>query len=773
MGIAPLESLPLGFRFRPTDEELINHYLRLKINGRHSDVEVIPEVDVCKWEPWDLPSLSVIKTVDPEWFFFCPRDRKYPNGHRSNRATEAGYWKATGKDRTIRSRHYKSPSNTNGLIGMKKTLVFYRGRAPKGERTNWIMHEYRPTLNDLDGTGPGQVAFVLCRLFRKPDEKSDALKYDEVDQLGLSPTATKSSPDDASSDLLQETPTSDAQCDQSEGIKGWLTDKLENMTPSARPLESCSNSYMASDVDDHVTEETPLEASMRLEENSFLPSAFGQSDSPNFSLLQSLIDTDMNSPFPCDFGNDNNGLHFLDGTSEQDVSLSDLLDEVFHSNDDSSCEESINVKDSVDRTGIYLTAQAGGACSDMNTEWTQHDLDIRTSGWYNGQVDEVACGDREVRMGNMSHLGDNFVGEGSFTGDSSLGSAYGMFNSNLEESTSRKSHVDYCGNQGSGTGIKIRTRQHQQQPVLDNFVTQGTAPRRIRLLMNRSPQSILNDNVRENQSKEEDEVQSAATEAREASELSPTCAGQVKEFAIYKSKGELTYRKSPVNSGGDHSVDTGIKIRTRFSHQPLVADNFGAQGGAPRRICLQMNTFPGPTVNDDVRDVKQSKEDYEAQSSVNEAREDTEQSSKFNEEKGSPPSKICLQKEDEVQSTISDAIEALEQSPDSDESDKESHNVKSTSLETAEASSTKLNNESRVVSGESSTKLRSRAKGDHILNSNKMQGSVSMESQPLHGGSSSSSVVSVGFTIVVILFIVFIGLLSLKALDMGVALKVV
>lgn len=105
-----------------------------------------------------------------------------------------------------------------------------------------------------------QGAFVLCRLFRKPEEKSDALKCDEVDQIGLSPTATKSSPDDTASDLLQETPTSDVQCDQSEGLKGWLTDdKLENMTPSARPVESCSNSYMASDVEDHVAEETPLE----------------------------------------------------------------------------------------------------------------------------------------------------------------------------------------------------------------------------------------------------------------------------------------------------------------------------------------------------------------------------------------------------------------------------------------------------------------------------------------------------------------------------------
>jgi hypothetical protein len=77
-----------------------------------------------------------------EWYFFSPRDRKYPNGARPNRAAGSGYWKATGTDKAILS----SSSPTTDNIGVKKALVFYRGKPPKGVKTDWIMHEYRLTV---------------------------------------------------------------------------------------------------------------------------------------------------------------------------------------------------------------------------------------------------------------------------------------------------------------------------------------------------------------------------------------------------------------------------------------------------------------------------------------------------------------------------------------------------------------------------------------------------------------------------------------------------
>jgi hypothetical protein len=174
-------SLPPGFRFHPTDEELVVHYLCRKVAQQQLPVSIIAEVDLYKFDPWELPGAcvvcplplllpllcfpqsqkfsarfdSLIRPKDPtlidslgsradkalfghkEWYFFTPRDRKYPNGSRPNRAAGRGYWKATGADKPI------APKGSAKAAGIKKALVFYSGKAPRGVKTDWIMHEYR------------------------------------------------------------------------------------------------------------------------------------------------------------------------------------------------------------------------------------------------------------------------------------------------------------------------------------------------------------------------------------------------------------------------------------------------------------------------------------------------------------------------------------------------------------------------------------------------------------------------------------------------------
>lgn len=175
--------LPPGFRFHPTDEELVLQYLKRKAFSCPLPASIIAEVDVCKSDPWDLPG-----DLEQERYFFSTREAKYPNGNRSNRATGSGYWKATGIDKQIVT------SRGNQVVGMKKTLVFYRGKPPHGSRTDWIMHEYRLVSSQTTACNAPQRKtstensvvpmdnWVLCRIFLK--KRSGKNEDDNVVQSG-------------------------------------------------------------------------------------------------------------------------------------------------------------------------------------------------------------------------------------------------------------------------------------------------------------------------------------------------------------------------------------------------------------------------------------------------------------------------------------------------------------------------------------------------------------------------------------------------------------
>ncbi|KAK3122494.1 hypothetical protein QOZ80_8AG0614390 [Eleusine coracana subsp. coracana] len=169
--------VPPGFRFHPTEEELVGYYLARKVASQKIDLDIIREVDLYRIEPWDLQERcgyyggagagGPTEEEPSEYYFFSYKDRKYPSGTRTNRATAAGFWKATGRDKPVLSTSSPSrPGAMVGVIGMRKTLVFYRGRAPNGRKTDWIIHEYRLQSNEHAPTQ--EEGWVVCRAFQKP-----------------------------------------------------------------------------------------------------------------------------------------------------------------------------------------------------------------------------------------------------------------------------------------------------------------------------------------------------------------------------------------------------------------------------------------------------------------------------------------------------------------------------------------------------------------------------------------------------------------------------
>ncbi|CAN6204978.1 unnamed protein product [Urochloa humidicola] len=170
--------LPPGFRFHPTDEELVVQYLRRKALSRPLPAAVIPVVhDVSGLDPWDLPGAS----EGEGYFFSLRRSPAAGRGGRRRRAAGSGYWKATGKEKPV---FLQCGGRRQLLVGVKTALAFHRSEASSSTRTGWVMHEYRLAVHGGAAVAkqsknnashdcvvePGE--WVVCRVFLKNRSRS-------------------------------------------------------------------------------------------------------------------------------------------------------------------------------------------------------------------------------------------------------------------------------------------------------------------------------------------------------------------------------------------------------------------------------------------------------------------------------------------------------------------------------------------------------------------------------------------------------------------------
>ncbi|KAL0417583.1 UNVERIFIED_CONTAM: NAC domain-containing protein 90 [Sesamum radiatum] len=157
------EILPPGVRFYPTEEELVSFYLHNMLQHNNNDKirRVIPLLDIYQLHPSQLPQHcgEVCRGDTEQWFFFVPRQAREVRGGRPSRTTASGYWKATGTPSYVYS-------SDNKVIGVKKSMVFYEGKAPAGAKTKWKMNEYRAIKEDFCTSIPMLRHEVsLCRVY--------------------------------------------------------------------------------------------------------------------------------------------------------------------------------------------------------------------------------------------------------------------------------------------------------------------------------------------------------------------------------------------------------------------------------------------------------------------------------------------------------------------------------------------------------------------------------------------------------------------------------
>lgn len=171
-----------------TDEVVCKSLMQFK-SGCPLPLNVLSDVDPYQCMPSNLPE---------NMWYLCSGTKK---------DAEHGFWMSTGEACEI----YSTPVFT----GLRKTLQFYEGQAPNGQKTNWMMQEYTTTekySNKLDSR-------ALCRVFYA-DNKSGGGKLSESELLeknmddGTGPSAmanTSPNPPSAMADRSPDQPSAMAE----------------------------------------------------------------------------------------------------------------------------------------------------------------------------------------------------------------------------------------------------------------------------------------------------------------------------------------------------------------------------------------------------------------------------------------------------------------------------------------------------------------------------------------------------------------------------------
>ncbi|CAF1697361.1 hypothetical protein HID58_050616 [Brassica napus] len=125
--------LPVGYRFHPTEQELILHYLLPKAFSSPLPSSIIPVFDVFFSHPLTFPGDQEERQ---RYFFSKKRQEVSSNDHRIKISSGNGYWKPIRKERGV--------IVCGRTVGIRRTLVFYgtNNTSSSSNKTRWCMTEY-------------------------------------------------------------------------------------------------------------------------------------------------------------------------------------------------------------------------------------------------------------------------------------------------------------------------------------------------------------------------------------------------------------------------------------------------------------------------------------------------------------------------------------------------------------------------------------------------------------------------------------------------------
>ncbi|XP_073099115.1 NAC transcription factor 32-like [Elaeis guineensis] len=186
--------VPLGFSFRPSDEDLLVTYLKEKLFQRPLPCDIIVEADVYGNHPKDLAWQNIMANREFEWFFFTSTTRKHPGASETSRASRRaglGRWKATKGVKTVLD-------SENNAIGSKQSFCYMEQNSKGGEeKTVWLMEEF--SIQNLRRRGSADVMrdsnklddWVICKIYLTPKGRKGCAEIKPVVSATLEPAAKR------------------------------------------------------------------------------------------------------------------------------------------------------------------------------------------------------------------------------------------------------------------------------------------------------------------------------------------------------------------------------------------------------------------------------------------------------------------------------------------------------------------------------------------------------------------------------------------------------